>query len=190
MPEQTVEDPLEIHLLVVRAQLGDEQAFNKLYELFSNRTFRYLEGLIGEDAADIHQELWLSVYRSIRHVGNPNAFRTWLYRATRHRAIDFLRAAKRKQELIEEVSIDDLDVSDEEMGGTDIQRVDIGKALVSMPAAQREVLLLRYRDDMSYAEMALVIGCPMGTVRTRLHHAKKRMHELLKREKHNEHFSV
>jgi RNA polymerase sigma-70 factor (ECF subfamily) len=46
--------------------------------------------------------------------------------------------------------------------------------LMAIPPPQREVLMLRYRDDLSYAEIAIVVGCPIGTVRTRLHHAKRR----------------
>ena len=53
-------------------------------------------------------------------------------------------------------------------------------ALAELPPLQREALLLRYRDDLSYAEIAVVVGCPIGTVRT-LHQARRRLPELLKR---------
>lgn len=180
MPDSNPEDPLLIHLLVVRAQVGDEDAFTKLYELFSGRTFRYLNSLVGDEAADVHQELWLSVYRDIRHVGNPTAFRTWLYRAAHHRAIDFLRANRRRQQMTDDVEIDEVEVTDEQPT-IDIDEADLEQALDSLSGVHREVVLLRYRAEMSYSEIALVIGCPIGTVRTRLHHAKRRLHELLNR---------
>ena len=53
------------------------------------------------------------------------------------------------------------------------------RALAELPPLQREAVQLRYRDGMSYTEIALVVGCPVGTVRTRLHHAKRRLHERL-----------
>ena len=182
MIESTSEDPLSIHLLVIRCQTGDESAFARLYQIFGEKTLRYLTGILGDDAPDVQQELWLSVYRRIRHVGNPNAFRTWLFRSTRHRAIDFLRSAKRERELLDDISIDDVNLSDEDgRGDSDLMDDEEFKlVLEAMPHLQREVLLLRYRDDMSYAEIALVVGCPVGTVRTRLHYAKQRMHELIK----------
>jgi len=57
----------------------------------------------------------------------------------------------------------------------------VDRVLADLPPLQREVVLLRYRDDMSYAEIALIVGCPIGTVRTRLHHAKRQLLERLKR---------
>ena len=185
MIESTSEDPLSIHLLVIRCQTGNESAFARLYEIFGEKTLRYLTGILGDDAPDVQQELWLSVYRRIRHVGNPNAFRTWLFRSTRHRAIDFLRSVKRERELLDDISIEGLELTDEDEGVSSetVDEDSLKLALETIPPAQREVLLLRYRDDMSYAEIALVIGCPIGTVRTRLHYAKRRMHELIKGER-------
>src|SRR6185436_8544749 len=49
------------------------------------------------------------------------------------------------------------------------------RRVAELPALQREALLLRYRDGLSYADIALIVGCPLGTVRTRLHHAKRRL---------------
>ena len=90
---------LREHLLVLRCQVGDEAAFSGLYDRFGNRTLRYLDGLVGPDAAaDVQQEVWLAAFRGISRVTNPGGFRTWLYQITRHQAIDFLR--KRKREAV------------------------------------------------------------------------------------------
>lgn len=180
---QPVEIPLGLHLLVLRCQAGDEQAFARLYDTFGGKTLRYLRGLVGDDAEDVQQETWLAVYKRISGVVDPSAFRTWLFRTTRHRAVDYLRRAKRERELIDDGGIDDADVNDEGDAGRfdDTDESDLDVALAAMPPPQREVLLLRYRGEMSYHEIALVVGCPIGTVRTRLHHAKRRMQDLLTR---------
>lgn len=151
--------------------------------MFEVKTLRYLRGLVGDDAVDVQQELWLSVFKNIKGIVNPGAFRTWLFRTTRHRAVDFLRNAKRERELIDDVGIESVDVGDEsDMGRLKtIDESDLEMALTAMPPPQREALLLRYRDELSYSEIALVVGCPIGTVRTRLYHAKRKMQELLKR---------
>lgn len=172
-----------LHLLVLRCQAGDERAFARLIDGFGAKTHRYLRGLVGDDADDVQQEVWLTVYRSLHTLSNPAAFRTWLFRTTRHRAVDCLRRRKRERELIDDVPIERLTVADtdeERLDGIDVAAMDA--VLESIPPPQREVLLLRYRDDLSYADIASVVGCPIGTVRTRLHHAKRRLYELLHRD--------
>ena len=80
----------------MRCQVGDDQAFARLFEWFAPKTLRYLRGLIGDAADDVHQEVWLTVYRSVSGMANPGAFRTWLFRTTRHRAMDAKRALQKR----------------------------------------------------------------------------------------------
>ena len=172
-------DVLRLHLVVLRCQTGDERAFAQLFEWFNPRTERYLRSLVGDAADDVQQEVWLAVYRGLSSVTNPRAFRTWLFQTTRHRAIDYLRKQKRERELISEVSSEAIEAIDpaEESSTLDLSNFDA--VLAELPTAQREALLLRYRDDLSYNEIALVVGCSVGTIRSRLHHAKRRMQELM-----------
>ena len=174
---------LSLHLLVLRCQAGDERAFVRLMDAFGGKTLRYLRGLVGDDADDVQQEVWLSVYRGLSGLANPGAFRTWLFRTTRHRAVDFLRRKKRERELVDDIASESIEAAaatdDDSFAGIDEAALET--ALLAIPPPQREVMLLRYRDDMSYSEIAMVVGCPIGTVRTRLHHAKRRLQELLTR---------
>jgi len=177
-------EALRLLVLVIRCQAGDERAFRQLFDSFAPRTLGYLRGLIGDAAEDVHQELWLAVYRGIASLSNPRGFRTWLFRATRHRAIDYLRRVKRESELMVDVPLDAVNATDEDREGDDRADIDTtiaGAAVESLPPPQREVVLLRYEHDMSYAEIALVVGVPIGTVRTRLHHAKRKLQELINR---------
>ncbi|HWP70015.1 MAG TPA: sigma factor, partial [Gemmatimonadaceae bacterium] len=106
-------EDLALRLLVLRCQAGDEAAFAKLMTTFEERTLGYLRGIIGgDDADDVQQEVWLSVYRHLADLADPGAFRTWLFRTTRHRAIDFLRKRKRDHELIDDVPVDQVAVPD------------------------------------------------------------------------------
>lgn len=178
-PSRSEEQEIRQHVLVLRCQTGDEGAFARLFEWFGVRTLGYLRGLLGEDADDVQQEVWLTVYRSVRHLSNPRAFRTWLFQTTRHRAIDFLRRRRRERELLDQVAAElSLSAAPE---GPETDRLDasaLTAALEGLSPLHREVLLLRYQDDLSYAEIALVLGCSIGTVRSRLHHAKRRVLEL------------
>lgn len=183
------DDELRLTLLVLRCQAGDDQAFARLLDRFGSRTLRYLRGLLDDDAEDVQQEVWLSVYRSIATLANPGAFRTWLFSTTRRRALDFLRKRRREQELIvHDVAFDGADepgefvdaAAEPDFGAVDVNEMD--DLLVGLPPPQREVLLLRFQDGMSYSEIALITGCPVGTVKTRIFHAKRKLQTLLKRD--------
>lgn len=187
IPEATGEDAgardLALRFLVLRCQAGDDAAFKKLMGAFEARTLGYLRGVVGDDAEDVQQEVWLAVYRHLAGLADPGAFRTWLFRTTRHRAIDFLRRRKREHELIDDVPLDTVADSRIESGDDErsalIDDEAVTSALMAMPPPQREVMILRYRDGLSYQEIATIVGKPLGTIRTRLHHAKKRLQESL-----------
>lgn len=173
-----------LHLLVLRCQIGDEVAFARLMDQYGDRTLRYLRGLVGEAAEDVQQEVWLTVYRRIATLARPTAFRTWLFRTTRHRALDHLRKEKREHELIDDAPIATVDVAAE---CSDSPLTDsLLDALDRLGAIHREVLQLRYRDDMPYAEIALVMGCSVGTVRSRLHHARQRLQAVVTQGDHHD----
>jgi RNA polymerase sigma-70 factor (ECF subfamily) len=175
---------LRLQLLVLRCQAGDERAFSALMEDFGPRTHRYLRGLLGDEADDVLQDVWLSVYRSLATLANPAGFRTWLFSTTRRRAIDHLRRRRRHETLLHDIMAEstaaaDVDTDDESSAELDAEHLD--GVLNELPIAQREVLLLRFRDDMSYSEIAVITGCPLGTVKTRIHHARRNLRRLLER---------
>lgn len=183
MPEHDGEpaDRLRLQLLVLRCQAGDEGAFAELFRLFGPRTRRYLQRLVAEEADDLQQEVWLAVYRHLGALSNPGAFRTWLYQTTRHRALDFLRRGSREQRLLLDAmtEADPRGPEDPTTAGSGLAEFELREVADRLPPAQRELLLLRYQDDLSYAEIALVLGCPIGTVKSRLHLAHQRVQQLL-----------
>jgi RNA polymerase sigma-70 factor (ECF subfamily) len=173
-------EELRLYLLVLRCQAGDERAFDQLFRLFGGKSLGYLRGLVGDAADDVQQEVWVAVYRGISKLSNPRAFRTWLFSTTRHRAIDFLRKRKRERELVADAALEAAAV--EPANESDDLALDssiVAAALGALPAAHREVLVLRYMNDLSYAEIAVIAGCSIGTIRSRLHHAKRRLHEIV-----------
>lgn len=182
----TDDDRLRLHLTVLRCQSGDESAFVRLLDEFGDRTLAYARGLVGDDADDVQQETWLAVYDGIRHLHDPAAFPVWLFRTTRHRALNWLRRFRRERELMDDVPLDQVP-SDSSADDTGVRfdSEEVNVAIAGLPPPQREALLLRYRDDLSYAQIAQVVGCPIGTVRARLHYAKKRLQAVLSPEEDN-----
>jgi RNA polymerase sigma-70 factor (ECF subfamily) len=176
------QDQVRDHLLVLRGQAGDDTAFSALYARFGERTRRYLKNLLGGSLADdAQQEVWLSVYRRLSTLADPGAFKTWLFQVTRHQAIDMLRRQDRAERLKDEVQ-GTREGSGAVVDGPTLPEPtspELESALTALSEVQREVVILRYWEDMTYAEIAVVTGTPVGTVRSRLHHAKAKLREEL-----------
>jgi RNA polymerase sigma-70 factor, ECF subfamily len=166
-------------VLVVRCQVGDRAAFDELLAHFHPRVRAFLHKMVAgrgtvEQADDLAQEVWLDVFRGLPALGDASAFVPWLYRIARNRALRVLRRRPEPVASIEEVGPDavvDDDVDAERFSAEDARAVHA--ALDRLAPEHREVLLLRFLEDMSYEEIAAVAGCPVGTVRSRLHHAKR-----------------
>ena len=183
--------------LVDRARAGDLQAFRELVERYQNRALSIAIGVVGsrEDAEDVVQEAFLKAYRNLGSFRGQSSFYTWLYRIVFNLAIDLSRKRYRRSEtnVGDHSSMDVLshhssgDVSDFLGSVPDpdqaMQRTELGqsiaRALDSLSAEHRAVIVLREIDGLSYSEISDVVGCSKGTVMSRLHHARKRLQRAL-----------
>lgn len=161
-------------LLVLRCQAGDEAAFAQLFRAFGPRTLAYLRGLLPEEAEDVQHEVWGTVYRQLAGLADPRVFRTWLYRVTRHKAIDQLRKLRRERSLFLDAEAGAAIAVPETLEDWK-EDWTLDGALERLSPIHREVVLLRFRDELSYAEIAAVLGCSIGTVRSRLFLARQRL---------------
>jgi RNA polymerase sigma-70 factor (ECF subfamily) len=171
-------DRLYEQVLLLRCQAGDEAAFVEIVTSYDPRLRYFLRKLVHQAhlVDDLLQEVWLDVHRGLPKLRDLAAFRAWLYRIAHDRAVRNLRQRERVTALP-----DDFELSDEadETSFTVDDVAHIHAALDRLPPAQREVLVLRYLETMTYEEIARVIAAPPGTVRSRLHYAKQALrHEL------------
>jgi RNA polymerase sigma-70 factor, ECF subfamily len=165
-------------LLVLRCQTGDEDAYRELVGRFGPRLAYYLRKLIaGADRADdLAQEVWIDVLRQLPRLADAGAFTTWLYRIAHGKAmLDARRngripAATHDVEQVAEPDEDSFTAED---------AARIHTALDGLEPAQREVLVLRFLEDLSYDEISQIVDCPVGTVRSRIHYAKAHLRRLL-----------
>lgn len=175
---------LEECLWVLQAQAGDGEAFTRLMARHERQVLYYLRRFIAqpEAALDAHQELWLDVFRGLRWLRAPEAFRVWLYRLAHARAMRFIRREVIGESLTEPLDERHVDTPEESPPVADAETIH--QALDHLPPAQREVLTLHYLRDLSLEEIAAATGIPLGTVKSRLHHARRALRRHLERNRH------
>lgn len=166
-------------VLVVRCQAGDEAAFEELVCRYAPRLRYFLRKLLGNAATgeDCLQEVWLDAFRGLPRLVDPLALRAWLYRIARDRAFAVLRRAGQTERSLGETDVPD--ASADEPQFTDDDATEIHAALDKLPTEQREALVLRFLEEMSYEEIAAATGKPLGTVRSRIHYGKQALARLL-----------
>jgi len=166
-------------VLVVRCQAGDEGAFTELVARYDVRLRYFLRKLVSDRADDVLQEVWLDVFRHLPRLADPQAFRAWVYRIARDRAFGLLRKSQRIEQPLGETDVPD-EPDDNGFDAEDAARIHA--ALDLLPPEQREVLVLRFVETMSYEAIARVTSQPLGTVRSRLFYAKRALRTILENE--------
>lgn len=171
-------------LAVALAQQKDADAFRKLVELYDRRLLYFARRLLGEceEAFDAVQSTWLQVHRSLHQLASPQAFRVWLYKIAHAQVVTLLRKQSGQRHLI----MNDVEASEVPDNFQDVSLFDnaeqVHVALQDLSVDHRRVLVLRFLEDMSVEEIAEVLACSSGTVKSRLHYAKealrKRIEEL------------
>ena len=164
-------------VLVVRCQAGDEAAFADLVARYAPRLRYYLRRMLDAgDPDDALQEVWLDVFRGLPRLEDAAAFPAWLYRVARARVLRNLRRRPPEQPLLDR---DVPDEPDEPFAAEDAAAIHA--ALAGLPPEQREAIVLRFLEGMSYDDVARVTDCPVGTVRSRLYYAKQALRRVLER---------
>lgn len=177
--------------LVVRAQKGDQRAFELLVRKYQNKIIQLVSRLVGDaDAQDVAQETFIKAYRALNGFQGNSAFYTWLYRIGINTAKNHLVARGRRP------SNQDIDVQDAEMFGHTEQMSDIDtpeaqllteeiktkveEAIAKLPSDLRQAITLRELEGLSYEEIAEMMDCPIGTVRSRIFRAREAIDAVLK----------
>jgi RNA polymerase sigma-70 factor (ECF subfamily) len=185
------DDPKEASLLV-RAQSGDTAAFDKLITLHRERIYMHVFQIVRneEDALDLTQETFIRAWKSLRRFDAAAAFSSWLHRIATNAAIDLCRRRQvRPQTEIESgtMKIDPASrttPSRSETPGASLDRAEIRRrveeAFATLSPEHRAVIVLKEIEDLSYEEIALHLGCSMGTVMSRLFYARKKLQTLLR----------
>ena len=172
--------------LVERAQRGEKHAFDLLVSKYQRRLGRLLSRFIRDpaDIDDVTQEAFIKAYRALPSFRGESAFYTWLYRIAINSAKNFLNANGRRVMVSSDISDEDGESYDIASQVPDLETPEtvlmnkqivetVNAATARLPEELRTAITLREMDGLSYEEIAEVMNCPIGTVRSRIFRARE-----------------
>ena len=173
---------------IIRAVLdGDSNAYEHLVKAYEKNVYNLALRMTGnsEDAYDMSQEAFIKAYNSLRNFRGDSKFSVWLYRIVSNVCLDFLRSRNRKAAVSLSMENDDgeeveLDIADEASSPQlllerSMTRDAVRRGLQSLPPDHREILLLREIQGLSYDEIAQALDLEVGTVKSRIFRARKKL---------------
>ena len=180
-------------LLVERVQAGERQAFDLLVAKYQRRLMRLVSRIVHDpaEAEDVVQETFIKAYRAIRHFRGDSAFYTWLYRIGINTAKNFLASQSRRTPTSTENDAEqaeafdsgeqlrDINTPESVLASQQIART-VNAAMDALPLDLRTAIVLREIEGLSYEEIADIMACPIGTVRSRNFRARDVIAEKLR----------
>ena len=171
---------------------GDTTAYRGLVEKYQGRVYSMVYGMLRnrEDARDATQEAFVKAYNSLDRFRLESSFYTWLYRIAMNLSIDLIRKRKRRKQTSFDEAIaardDDGGIADLHHGDSPTKALErkqlygrIMEALDTLPEDQRQAVLLRELEGLSYKEISEILDIPEGTVMSRLFYARKKLQKIL-----------
>jgi RNA polymerase sigma-70 factor (ECF subfamily) len=171
--------------LVERAQRGDKRAFELLVAKYQRKLGRLLSRMVRDPAEveDVTQEAFIKAYRALPSFRGDSAFYTWLYRIAINTAKNYLVALGRRAPTTTEFDNEDAENFEEAEGLRDSATPEselhgkqiaatVNRAMEALPEDLRKAITLREIDGLTYEEIAAVMNCPIGTVRSRIFRAR------------------
>lgn len=177
--------------LVQKVLNGDTQAFRGLVEQYQGRIYNIIYGMVHnrDDAMELTQDTFLKAFRKLNSFNLDSKFYTWLCRIAVNTAIDHIRKMRHRQtsEFDENIGNfhdgslhdDHYSQNPESAAMNSELRSQIIKAVDELPEEQKQILILKEIDGLSYKEIATVVGVAQGTVMSRLYYARKKLQEIL-----------
>ncbi len=179
--------------LVERAQRGDKRAFELLVEKYQRKLGRLLSRFIRDpsEVEDVMQEAFIKAYRALPAFRGDSAFYTWLYRIGINTAKNYLAALRRRAPTSTEIDAEEAEGYDDGERLRDLNTPEnmllskevadaVNASMEELPQELRTAIQLREMEGMSYEDIARIMNCPIGTVRSRIFRAREAIAERLR----------
>jgi RNA polymerase sigma-70 factor (ECF subfamily) len=182
--QNETENRAQYEWLALRCQSAEPGAFEDLIAVMERPLLYYAMSLTGnqDSALDVLQDVWFKVFRGIRKLNDPGSLRPWLYSITHGIAVDRIRH-NYSREKAEKTQLEDFEEA-EEPSFAEEDAEAVHQALSQLDVKHREVLVLHFLEELPLAEIAEVVGCSLGTVKSRIHYAKHTMKQILEGANH------
>jgi RNA polymerase sigma-70 factor, ECF subfamily len=163
--------------LVKRIGAGDRAAMKLLYERHSNGLFHFIRASLKDpfEAADVMQEVFLEIWRAASGFQGRSAAKTWIFGIARHKAFDRMRRGGRVVLSDPDPTLPDEAPNPEAVAAAASDAARVRECIERLSPAHRSSIHLAFYGEMSYGEIADVEGVPVGTIKTRIMHAKRLM---------------
>ncbi|HRP62484.1 MAG TPA: RNA polymerase sigma factor [Phycisphaerales bacterium] len=180
---RTAEDIFD-EWLVLSYQTGEPGALRELVARWQTRLYRHARRLIdrADAAEDVTQEAWLAIMRGLMRLDDPACFGPWAYRIVTNKCRDWVRHQKRQRArgVHEDGDIGRATIAAPTgsacgVAAEDDEILELRRAMRELSPIHRSVLALHYLDGMGVAAIAIAMGVPQGTIKSRLHHARERL---------------
>ncbi|WP_179206612.1 ECF RNA polymerase sigma factor SigK [Microbacterium esteraromaticum] len=171
--------------LLLSVASGDQKAFASLYDMLSSRVFGLILRVLvnRSQSEEVLQEVFLEVWQSAsRFAPNKGQGRTWIMTIAHRRAVDRVRSAQSSSDRDVRAGLRNIDVAHDsvaEQVESGIEGEKVVGALAQLPEAQREALVLSYYGGYSQTEIAVLIGAPLGTIKTRMRDGLTRLRTVM-----------
>ena len=179
MVDRNAIESIRDELLVLKYRMRCDEALAALFKRYNAPVKYYLRRISAAGAADdLAQAVWVEVVKGIDRLREPLSFRAWLFGIARNLALKSL-GGRKDLTGFEDAVFDALTAVDPMKNLGALDGADVHAGLLRLEPAQREVLTLRFIEGLSYEEIAQVTCCKTGTVRSRIHYAKKDLKAVL-----------
>lgn len=182
-------------LLIKRAKKGDSKAFSALLNEYLSMIYNIAYRMTGnpDDASDMTQEVMIKLFKNLDSFNQKSKFSTWVYRVATNTCLDELKKIRRKQTLSLDAEYEtddgsvsfeqeDLSPTPDEQAETNELKDIVARAITRLGEEHRAVIVLRDIKGLSYGEIAEILNCSDGTVKSRLSRARAKLKEILEKD--------
>ncbi len=168
--------------LVIRCKQGDTAAMSELIEVWVDPMYYYVRrfNLSEEESMDVIQDVWLRVIQKFRQLRKPAAFPAWLFKIARNIVISRFKKNLQFETVCSDDNLSCIPQEQDDAQLSGFTSWEIHESLDKLKVIHRECLVLHFIEGFSLCEVSIILGIPIGTVKSRLYYAKRALQCLLK----------